>query len=245
MSINTTPLINKVSERFLPIPESVNKCLEREPVIDDFELVKQLGEGSFGKVILFRHKVTKVLYAIKGIDKTKKSNSDMVQYFQREVEMMYKINHPNIVKLYGHFEDEKFCYYVMEYVPNGSLHNPRFGERYRFTAKRVAVIVKELISALYYLHHMNPPILHRDIKPDNILIDSRGHVKLTDFGWSNYIDDEIRSTYCGTPGYHAPEMLTDDEQDYAIYLYNIKGYTLSRIAQIMNMSIPGILCMCS
>ena len=213
MSINTTPLINKVSERFLPIPESVNKCLEREPVIDDFELVKQLGEGSFGKVILFRHKVTKVLYAIKGIDKTKKSNSDMVQYFQREVEMMYKINHPNIVKLYGHFEDEKFCYYVMEYVPNGSLHNPRFGERYRFTAKRVAVIVKELISALYYLHHMNPPILHRDIKPDNILIDSRGHVKLTDFGWSNYIDDEIRSTYCGTPGYHAPEMLTDDEQD--------------------------------
>ena len=108
------PIMNQVSDRFLPVPQSVMQCLEPEPTIDDFHWIKNIGEGSFGKVMLFEHKKTKVKYAIKCINKTLYNNQNMKPYFRREIEMLYKINHPNIIKLYGHFEDEKNLYYILE-----------------------------------------------------------------------------------------------------------------------------------
>lgn len=206
------PITNQVSDRFLPVPQSVLQCLEPEPTIDDFHWIKNIGEGSFGKVMLFEHKKTKVKYAIKCINKTLYNNQNMKPYFRREIEMLYKINHPNIIKLYGHFEDEKNLYYILEYASKGSLKGPSIGERITLSAKKVAVIAKQVISALYYLHHMNPPIIHRDLKPDNLLVDKKGRIRLTDFGWSNYLNGDERSTYCGTVAYHAPEMIKEDNQ---------------------------------
>ena len=107
--------LNNVKNRFLPKPQSVLKGLESEPKIKDFELVKELGCGSFGRVFLARHIKTKVLYAIKAIDKQNKTNQNEKPYFRRELEVMYKIHHPNVVKLFGHFEDNKYCYFKMEY----------------------------------------------------------------------------------------------------------------------------------
>ena len=113
--------LNKVKSRFLPIPESAEKGLEHEAKITDFEILKELGSGSFGNVYLVRHKETKAEYAIKAIDKRNKTNQEEKPYFRREVEVMYKIHHPNVVKLFGHFEDNNYCYFIMKYVINRVL----------------------------------------------------------------------------------------------------------------------------
>ena len=209
-----TPIINKVRNRFLPLTESVAKGLEREPRITDFEKIKLIGKGSFGIVNLARHKETKAIYAIKEISKLNKNNQEGKPYFRREIEIMYKVHHPNVVRLFSHFEDDQNCYFVMEFVKKGDLFKQSAWEReHCFPASEVAKFMKDLISAVYYLHNMCPPIIHRDIKPENVLITESGVAKLTDFGWSNYINSEIRSTYCGTPVYLAPEMIKEIGHD--------------------------------
>ena len=217
-------LINKVKNRLLDIwPPSVRNGLEDETQISDFEDKVKIGQGSFGQVFRAKHKKTNRIYAVKAIDKTNKINQKGKCYFKREIEIMYKIKHTNIVKLYTHFEDNNFCYFVMEYVNNGNLFDNLQKQRKKcFDKNNVAHIIKDLLSAVYYLHNMNPPIIHRDIKLENILIHENGKIKLTDFGWSNYIiDDEIRDTFCGTPVYQAPEMLNRKEHDHKVDIWCI------------------------
>ena len=203
------PILNNVKNRFLPIPQSALKGLEPEPKIKDFEILKELGCGSFGRVFLARHIKTKVKYAIKAIDKQNKTNIEEKPYFRRELEVMYKIHHPNVVKLFGHFEDNKYCYFIMEYISKGNVYNLiTLDKKKQLSTKVVATIMKDVISAAYFLHNMNPPIIHRDIKPENVLLNEGIVAKLTDFGWSNYIqEDKERRTVCGTPIYLAPEII--------------------------------------
>ena len=203
-------ICNKVSKRFLNLSESVALGLEPEPSISDFIIKKELGQGSFGRVFLATHKKTKVNYAIKAIDKRNRSNEDGKPYFRREIEIMYKIKHPNCVRLYGNFEEENYCYFIMEYIPKGNLYNLIKTKKNKGIEKvMVAQIIRDLINAIHYLHSLNPPIIHRDIKPENILLTNDNKIKLTDFGWANYINfkEELRSTFCGTPLYLAPEMI--------------------------------------
>jgi aurora kinase len=204
--------INEVANRFLPLSKSVQNNLENEVQISDFEILKILGQGSFGKVFLSKHKKTNAIYAIKVIDKTDKNNIEGKPYFQREIEIMYKLNHKNCIKLYSHFEDNNYCYFIMEYISNGNLLNYiKKKPNNKLEPKEVSNIIKELISAVYYLHNMSPPIIHRDIKPENILLNENNIIKLTDFGWSNYMKlSDVRSTFCGTPLYLAPEMIISD-----------------------------------
>ena len=207
--------INNVKNRFLPIPESVAKGLEPEPKISDFNILKELGTGSFGHVYLVTHKKTKAQYAIKAIDKRDKTNIEEKPYFRREVEVMYKIHHPNVVKLYGHFEDNNYCYFIMEYISKGNIYGliPQ-DKKKRLSSQIVAGLIKDVISAVYYLHNMNPPIIHRDIKPENVLLGDKMVAKLTDFGWSNYMqEDVVRNTVCGTPIYLAPEIIKEKGHD--------------------------------
>ena len=208
---------NKVKNRFLFLAPSVEAGLENEAKFNDFEIKSMLGEGSFGKVYLVKHKKTGANYAIKAIDKRNKNNQEGKPYFSREIEIMYKVTHPNIVRLYTHFEDDDYIYFVMEYIGKGNLFTVLTKEK-ALTASAVANYMKDVISSVYYLHHMIPIIIHRDIKPENVLLHSDGKVKLTDFGWSNYTNDnEVRDTYCGTPVYLAPEMISgvghDDKLD--------------------------------
>ena len=208
--------LNQMSNRFLPLSESVEKNLEPEPTIQDFEIKKEIGSGSFGRVYLASHKKTKVNYALKVIDKRNKTNMDGRPYFRREIEIMYKIRHPNCVRLFGNFEDENYCYFIMEYVPGGNLFSLMASNRNTgLNIYLVASIMRELVSAIYYLHNMSPPIIHRDIKPENVLLTNDSNIKLTDFGWSNYInfEGEQRLTFCGTPIYLAPEMIQNIGHD--------------------------------
>ena len=215
--------LNNVKNRFLPIPESAQKGLEREVKITDFDIIKELGSGSFGNVYLVRHKVTKAEYAIKAIDKRNKTNQEEKPYFRREVEVMYKVHHKNVVKLFGHFEDNNYCYFIMEYISKGNVYNllPT-DKKKRLSTKVCSFIIRDIISAVYFLHHMHPPIIHRDIKPENVLLGDNLVAKLTDFGWSNYMrDDEKRTTVCGTPIYLAPEIMEEKEHDEAVDLWCI------------------------
>ena len=215
--------INNVKNRFLPIPESVTKGLEPEPKISDFQILKELGAGSFGHVYLVSHKITKAQYAIKAIDKRDKSNQNEKPYFRREIEVMYKIHHPNVVKLFGHFEDNNYCYFIMEYIEKGNIYNliPHDGKK-KLNTKIVASLIKDVISAVYYLHHMKPIIIHRDIKPENVLLGEGLVSKLTDFGWSNYMqEDEKRKTVCGTPIYLAPEIIKEEGHDEKVDVWCI------------------------
>ena len=207
-------LLNDVKNRFLSLPLSAVEGLEHEPQISDFEFIKELGIGTFGKVDLVCHKKTKAKYALKYIDKMDPDNLEEKNNFNREVEIMYKLNHPNIVKLYGHFEDEKYCYFIMQYIPNRSVYEliPTGGKKQN--VQLIASVMKDLISAVYYLHNMKPTIIHRDIKPENILLDQKSKAYLTDFGWSNYASNfGRRHTVCGSPLYLPPEMVKGASHD--------------------------------
>ena len=215
---------NNVSNRFLPIPESVLKGLESEPKISDFFLIREIGTGSFGRVLLVQHNRTQAMYAIKAIDKRNKTNIQEKPYFRREIEIMYRVHHPNVVKLFGHFEDDNYCYFLMEYIPGGNIYSlvPKNGLR-TVSTKTVVSIMKDVISATYFLHHMHPPIIHRDIKPENVVLDKNMVAKLTDFGWSNYMpgDYSKRTTVCGTPIYLAPEIINNRGHDEKVDIWCI------------------------
>jgi serine/threonine protein kinase len=201
----------------------VVKGLESESKITDFKVLKMLGEGSFGKVHLVTHKKTAATYAIKSIDKRNNKNQEGKPYFRREIEIMYKVHHPNVVRLFSHFEDDDYCYFIMEYISKGNLFDILSKQKTKcFEAKTVANFIRDLISSVYYLHNMEPPIIHRDIKPENVLMHNDGKLKLADFGWSNYIDEnESRNTYCGTPVYLAPEMIREIGHDIHLDIWCI------------------------
>ena len=114
-------MINNVFNRILPITKSVELGLESEPKISDFKIIKELGKGSYGRVLLVQHNKTKAKYALKTIEKRLLVDIEDRNQFLREVEIMYKLRHPNVVKLFGHFEDNTYCYLLMEYVEGGEL----------------------------------------------------------------------------------------------------------------------------
>ena len=208
---------------FLPPCAAVQEGLEPEAKITDFEQIANLGTGGYGKVNLYRHKITGAEYAIKLIDKTKFENKLQKELFAREVDMMYKIRHPNIVRLYTHFEDETNCYIALEYIKKGNLYSYTQSMPNKvLDAATTAHFVVDLISSLYYLHNMNPAIIHRDIKPENLLVGNNGQLKLTDFGGSNYLEGgNVRYTTCGTQIYHSPEMLLKKGYDTRVDIWAI------------------------
>ena len=210
-------------DNFLPKCLSAQKGFEPEPKISDFDLIADIGSGGYGKVNLYRHKATKYEYAIKLIDKTKFENKLQKEMFAREVEIMYRINHPNIVKLYSHFEDETYCYLVMEYIKKGNLYtHVQSLPNKILDHQSVAKLVADLASALFYLHNLNPSIIHRDIKPENCLIGDNGQLKLGAFGGSNYyFENKARFTTCGTRPYHSPEMILKKGYDTRVDIWAI------------------------
>ncbi len=117
---------------------------------------------------------------------------------------MYALKHPNIVKLYNHFEDDFSIYFVLEFAENGELFDAlmKVPEK-KFEEKKAAKYIREVALALEYIHRKN--IIHRDIKPENILIGKNDEAKLADFGWSNFTEGKNkRTTYCGTLDYLSP-----------------------------------------
>ena len=215
------PILNKVKKRLLILSPAVAAGLEREACKTDFESLedKSIGKGGFGSVWKVRHKITKQIFAIKVINKESIVKQKMVEQTNREIEIMYKLDHPHIIKLYSHFEDdEDFCL-IMQIASKGQLYSI-IKRLKRLDQRTAAQYMREVISAIKYLHTRNPPIIHRDIKPENILLDQEGRCKLADFGWSNFDDgNKFRDTYCGTPEYLAPEMITKSGHNESVDIW--------------------------
>ncbi|KAJ1982573.1 rim15, signal transduction response regulator [Dimargaris verticillata] len=151
------------------------------PSIRDFELLKQISRGAFGKVYLCRKKTTSDLFAIKMLKKADMIRKNMVASVLTERKVLSLMKTPYVVKLYYAFHSTDYLYLVMEYLIGGDLGSLLQGMG-GFDQTMTRFYAAETALALHYLHENG--IVHRDLKPDNILLDSRGHIKLTDFGLS-------------------------------------------------------------
>ncbi len=216
---------NNVENSFLSKPESDIKGLEHKAKITDFEILTDLGPGTYGKVYLAIHKETKAEYAIKVIDLNKNEIDDK-KNFRRAVEDMYKIHHPNIVKLFGHFEyNDGFCF-IMEYISKGNVDNLIPTEKKKKPkAKICASIIKDVICAVYFLHNMKPPIFDIDIKPENVLLSEGLVAKLTDLSYNKYIIEKsfARKNVAAASSriYLAPESFRQEKYDKAVDIWRI------------------------
>ena len=215
------PILNKVKKRCLILSPTVKAGLEPEGKITDFEREREIGKGGFGLVWRVFHKKTKKVYCIKVIEKKGIIEQKLVDQMNREIEIMYILNHPHCLRLKNHFEDDINFYLVMPLATKGQLY--KILRRYRkFDERTAAQILRETISALQYLHSFKPPIIHRDIKPENLLLNEGGRVLLADYGWSNFnMEGDVRKTFCGTPEYIAPEMLTKKGHDTRVDIWSI------------------------
>ena len=217
---NNPPQLNKVKKRCLILSPTVNAGLEPESKITDFEKDKEIGKGGFGLVWKVTHKKTQKVYCIKVIEKSGIIQQKLEAQMNREIEIMYILNHPHCLRLKNHFEDDQNFYLVMPLAHKGQLY--RVLRKFRkFDERTAAQILRETISALQYLHSFKPPIIHRDIKPENLLLNNGGRVLLADFGWSNFSDGDVRKTFCGTPEYNAPEMLLKKGHDTRVDIWSI------------------------
>uniref|UniRef100_A0A2K5U1F5 non-specific serine/threonine protein kinase n=1 Tax=Macaca fascicularis TaxID=9541 RepID=A0A2K5U1F5_MACFA len=188
----------------IPITHHVKEGYEKaDPA--QFELLKVLGQGSFGKVFLVRKKTgpdAGQLYAMKVLKKA--SLKDRVRT-KMERDILVEVNHPFIVKLHYAFQTEGKLYLILDFLRGGDVFT-RLSKEVLFTEEDVKFYLAELALALDHLHQLG--IVYRDLKPENILLDEIGHIKLTDFGLSKESVDQEKKAYsfCGTVEYMAPEV---------------------------------------
>ncbi|KAL5009628.1 hypothetical protein ScPMuIL_011933 [Solemya velum] len=173
-----------------------------------FELLKVLGQGSFGKVFLVRKITSKdagTLYAMKVLKKATLKVRDR-QRTKMERDILADVCHPFIVKLHYGFQTEGKLYLILEFLRGGDLFT-RLSKEVMFTEEDVKFYLAELALGLDHLHSLG--IVYRDLKPENILLDSDGHIKLTDFGLSkeSIFDEKKTYSFCGTVEYMAPEVV--------------------------------------
>ena len=170
-----------------PMQERSKRLIEVYPKVSrsDFENVKYLSRGAFGVVDLVRCKLNNQLYALKQLEKAEIARRNRIPHLMREKELMYKWIHRNCVRLENTFQDEDNCYFVLEYHPLGNLTN-LIRKRKKLSRSLTRFYAKEIINALEYFRKFN--IVHRDMKPENILIDENFHWKISDFGSAKIID---------------------------------------------------------
>ncbi|KRX43993.1 Protein kinase C iota type, partial [Trichinella murrelli] len=181
--------------------------------IDDFNLLKVIGRGSYAKVLQVEYKKTGQLYAMKVIKKTMVTDEEDIDWVQTEKHVFETAsNHPFLVGLHSCFQT---LFFVIEFVPGGDLMFHMQRQR-RLPEEHARFYSAEIILALYFLH--SGGIIYRDLKLDNVLIDADGHIKLTDYGMCKEgvgIGDTT-STFCGTPNYIAPEILRGEEYSFSV-----------------------------
>ncbi|KAI3914932.1 hypothetical protein MKX01_018101 [Papaver californicum] len=179
-----------------------------------YEIGKLLGHGTFAKVYHARNVKTNESVAIKILDKEKIVKGGLMVHIKREISILRRVRHPNIVQLFEVMATKKKIYFVMEYVRGGELFKKVAKGRLKEEIARK--YFQQLISAVSFCHHRG--VFHRDLKPENLLLDENGDLKVSDFGLSTVSDqmkDGLFHTFCGTPAYVAPEVLARKGYDAA------------------------------
>jgi serine/threonine protein kinase len=183
-----------------------NEVVNMRMKTDDFEHIKVIGRGAFGKVQLVRHKYTRQVYAMKRLSKADLIKRSDSAFFWEERHIMAHASSEWIVQLHFAFQDSKHLYMVMDYMPGGDIVN--LMSNYEIPEKWAKFYTMEVVLALDVIHSMG--FVHRDVKPDNMLLDKYGHLKLADFGTCMRMDEDglVRSNnVVGTPDYISPEVL--------------------------------------
>ncbi|CRL02310.1 CLUMA_CG015381, isoform A [Clunio marinus] len=187
-------------------PTKLMKNLAPLIKIGHYTLGRTLGNGTFGKVKIGEHIVTKHKVAIKILNRQKIKSLDVVGKIRREIQNLKLFRHPHIIKLYQVISTPTDIFMIMEYVSGGELFDyiVKQGKLHESEARK---FFQQIISGVDYCHrHM---IVHRDLKPENLLLDHNMHVKIADFGLSNMMmDGEFLRTSCGSPNYAAPEVIS-------------------------------------
>ncbi|XP_051951657.1 rho-associated protein kinase 2-like isoform X3 [Xyrauchen texanus] len=198
---------NKNIDAFLNRYEKdVGHLRELQVKMEDFDRVKLIGRGAFGAVQLVRHKASQQVYAMKQLSKFEMVKRSDSAFFWEERDIMAFSKSPWIVQLCCAFQDEKHLYLVMEFMPGGDLVS--LTSNYDIPEEWARFYTAEVVLALDAIHSLG--FIHRDIKPDNMLLDRNGHLKLADFGTCMKMDSTgmVRcDTAVGTPDYISPEVL--------------------------------------
>uniref|UniRef100_A0A5K3FAE6 non-specific serine/threonine protein kinase n=1 Tax=Mesocestoides corti TaxID=53468 RepID=A0A5K3FAE6_MESCO len=209
-SENETPIsiykVDLADDVVIDLPQRPPKRYSTE----DFELLKVLGKGTFGKVVLCKEKESGCFYAMKILKKTVLIEKEEVGHTQTEHRVLQLNHHPFMTQLKYSFTTRDHIFFVMEYCNGGELFFHLSRERV-FSEQRTQFYAAEITCALGYLHSQN--IVYRDLKLENLLLDKDGHIKITDFGLCK--EDigfgSTTKTFCGTPEYLAPELLLDND----------------------------------
>ena len=228
---NNTSLTNKnkcnSTFNFTMAEAQINKTKEEKISPSNFICLALLGKGSFGEVYLVQNKNTKENYAMKVLRKERIMNQNLLKYVMAERNVLGISNHPFIVKLNYAFQTPSILFLILEYCPGGDLSKHLYFEK-KFEESRAKFYICEIILALENLHKRN--IIFRDLKPDNVVLDSDGHCKLTDFGLSKegVYGNLGAKTFCGSIAYLAPEMLKKQGYGKAIdwYLLGVLFYEM-------------------
>uniref|UniRef100_A0AAV1TAV1 non-specific serine/threonine protein kinase n=1 Tax=Peronospora matthiolae TaxID=2874970 RepID=A0AAV1TAV1_9STRA len=175
--------------------------------LEDFVMIKVIGKGSFGKVLLVRKRDTGLIYAMKVLRKENIIKRNQVEHTRTERHVLGYVRHPFIVGLNYAFQTSEKLYFVLDYCAGGELFF-HLGKVQRFPEHRARFYAAEITLAIEYVHNLD--VIYRDLKPENVLLDENGHIRLTDFGLSKEgIQDDFSgaNSFCGTPEYLAPEIL--------------------------------------
>ncbi|ODQ77293.1 hypothetical protein BABINDRAFT_163565 [Babjeviella inositovora NRRL Y-12698] len=171
--------------------------------LKDFQILRTLGTGSFGRVHLVRSVHNGRFYAMKALRKSQVVKMKQVEHTNDERKMLKLVDLAFVIRMWGTFQDCKTVFMIMDYIEGGELFS-LLRKSSKFPNPVAKFYAAEVCLALEYLHNHN--IIYRDLKPENILLDKNGHIKLTDFGFAKEVPD-VTYTLCGTPDYIAPEVV--------------------------------------
>uniref|UniRef100_A0A8C2IHL0 protein kinase C n=1 Tax=Cyprinus carpio TaxID=7962 RepID=A0A8C2IHL0_CYPCA len=184
--------------------------------LKDFDLLRVIGRGSYAKVLLVRLKKTERIYAMKVVKKELVNDDEDIDWVQTEKHVFEQAsNHPFLVGLHSCFQTESRLFFVIEYVNGGDLMFHMQRQR-KLPEEHARFYSAEISLALNYLHERG--IIYRDLKLDNVLLESEGHIKLTDYGMckEGLRPGDTTSTFCGTPNYIAPEILRGEDYGFSV-----------------------------
>lgn len=217
--------VSSLNQSTSPFFERIHQQnLSYKPKLSDFQPLKVLGKGAYGKVLLVKEISTGRLFAQKQLRKASliinESTNEIHEVNYRrtlnEKTILEKVNHSNIVKLFYAFQDNNKLYLLLEYLDGGELFHHLAQEKF-MSEKSSSYYIAQMILAIRYLH-LNLKVIYRDLKPENCMLNSNGDLVLTDFGLSKVstLDQDSNHSMIGTPQYMAPEILKGEPYDFQV-----------------------------